>query len=170
MKSATTIATDAQGAGEPAEGARGVRQGAPARCKEKKKKSHKGRNAMLLAGLVAGALYNPWTGPQTREWLLDKIAGDDDLQPLEGFDLPDAEVRERSRAAANGRRRGRDGRRRGRDQRELEASSGLDRRSGSFGARPARVASSAPGTRPLVLGDVGRLEQDGARGRATARP
>ena len=58
--------------------------------KGKKKKSHKGRNAMLLAGLVAGALYNPWSGPQTRDWLMDKIAGDDDLQPLESFDLPDA--------------------------------------------------------------------------------
>jgi hypothetical protein len=59
--------------------------------KGKKKKGHKGRKAMLLAGLVAGALYNPWSGPQTREWLLDKIAGDDDLQPLEGFDVPSAE-------------------------------------------------------------------------------
>jgi hypothetical protein len=54
--------------------------------KGKKRKGHKGRKAMLLAGLVAGALYNPWSGPQTREWLLDKIAGDDDLQPLEGFE------------------------------------------------------------------------------------
>ena len=53
-----------------------------------KKKSHKKRNAMLLAGLIAGALYNPWTGPQTRDWLMDKVAGDDDLQPLDGFDLP----------------------------------------------------------------------------------
>ncbi len=53
-----------------------------------KKKSHKGRNAMLLAGLVAGALYNPWSGAQTREWLMERIAGDDDLHPLDGFDLP----------------------------------------------------------------------------------
>jgi hypothetical protein len=53
-----------------------------------KKKSHKGRNTLLLAGVVAGALYNPWTGPQTRKWILDKVAGDDDLQPLDGFDLP----------------------------------------------------------------------------------
>jgi hypothetical protein len=59
--------------------------------KGKKKKGHKGRKAMLLAGLVAGALYNPWSGQQTREWLLDKIAGDDDLEPLEGFDMPSAE-------------------------------------------------------------------------------
>jgi len=58
----------------------------------KKKKSHKGRNMVLLAGLVAGALYNPWTGPQTREKLLDMIAGEDDLQPLETFDAPAADV------------------------------------------------------------------------------
>jgi len=54
--------------------------------KKQKKKSHKGRNMVLLAGVIAGALYNPWTGPQTREKLLDMIAGNDDLQPLEPFD------------------------------------------------------------------------------------
>ena len=43
---------------------------------------------LLLAGILAGALYNPWTGPQTREKILDMIAGDDDLQPLETFDAP----------------------------------------------------------------------------------
>ncbi len=46
---------------------------------------HKGaaRNRkMLLAGVLVGALYNPWTGAQTRKWLLDKIAGDDELAPL----------------------------------------------------------------------------------------
>ncbi|MSO95064.1 MAG: hypothetical protein EXQ81_04625 [Thermoleophilia bacterium] len=52
-----------------------------------RKKSTKSRNAMLLAGLIAGALYNPWSGPQTRNWLMDKVAGDDDLQPLEEFDF-----------------------------------------------------------------------------------
>ncbi len=57
-----------------------------------KKKGHKGRKAMLLAGLVAGALYNPWSGAQTRQWLLEKIAGDDDLHPLEGFEMPSAEA------------------------------------------------------------------------------
>ena len=55
---------------------------------KKAKKGHKARNAMLLAGLIAGALYNPWTGPQTREWLTDKVAGDDDLQPLDSYDIP----------------------------------------------------------------------------------
>lgn len=58
---------------------------------KKQSKSHKGRNTVLLAGLVAGALYNPWTGEQTRRWLLDRIAGDDDLQPLEEF-VPPAPV------------------------------------------------------------------------------
>jgi len=53
---------------------------------KKQKKSHKGRNMVLLAGVIAGALYNPWTGPQTREKLLDMIAGNDDLQPLEPFE------------------------------------------------------------------------------------
>lgn len=53
---------------------------------KKKKKSRKGRRMLLLAGIIAGALYNPWTGPQTREKLLDLIAGSDDLQPLEGFE------------------------------------------------------------------------------------
>jgi hypothetical protein len=51
--------------------------------KEKPKKSKKGRNALLLAGVIAGALYNPWTGPQTRDKLLDLIAGDDDLHALD---------------------------------------------------------------------------------------
>jgi hypothetical protein len=58
----------------------------------KKKKGSTGRKMLLLAGIVAGALYNPWTGPQTREKLLDLIAGDDDLQPLETFDAPAADV------------------------------------------------------------------------------
>jgi hypothetical protein len=51
-----------------------------------KKKTHKGRNAMLAAGFIVGLLYNPWTGPQTRQWLMDKIAGADDLQPLESWE------------------------------------------------------------------------------------
>ena len=57
-----------------------------------KKKGHKGRNMVLLAGVIAGALYNPWTGAQTREKLLDLIAGDDDLQPIESFDAPASDL------------------------------------------------------------------------------
>ena len=51
-----------------------------------KKKSHKARNSVLLAGLIAGALYNPWTGPQTRQWLMDRIAGSDELEPLDTWE------------------------------------------------------------------------------------
>jgi hypothetical protein len=49
---------------------------------KKQKRKRRGRKMVLLAGIIVGALYNPWTGPQTREWLLDQIAGSDDLQPL----------------------------------------------------------------------------------------
>jgi len=98
VKSATRLATDAK-VQENLRNALEEFGRATVSLKGKKKKSHKGRNAMLLAGLVAGALYNPWSGPQTREWLMDKIAGDDDLQPLESFDLPDASG---NGAAANG--------------------------------------------------------------------
>jgi hypothetical protein len=85
VKSASRLATDAK----VQENLRKALEefGKAAGSLKGKKKSHKGRNAMMLAGLIAGALYNPWTGPQTREWLMDKVAGDDDLQPLDGFDL-----------------------------------------------------------------------------------
>jgi hypothetical protein len=51
-----------------------------------KKDSHKARNTMLLAGVIVGALYNPWTGEQTRKWIMDKVAGGDDLQPLDTYE------------------------------------------------------------------------------------
>ena len=56
----------------------------------KKKKTHKGRNMVLLAGIVAGALYNPWTGPQTRETLLDLVAGNDDTAAAAADSVADA--------------------------------------------------------------------------------
>jgi gas vesicle protein len=41
------------------------------------KEDHTGRNTMLLlAGITAGLLFNPMTGPQTRQWLMEKITGD----------------------------------------------------------------------------------------------
>ena len=54
----------------------------------KGRKRRKKRNTLLMAGVVAGALYNPWTGQSTRDWLLDKIAGEDDLAPLD-IDTPE---------------------------------------------------------------------------------
>ncbi len=43
------------------------------------KKDHATRNAMLLlTGLTIGILYNPATGPQTRQWLKEKVLGPDE--------------------------------------------------------------------------------------------
>ena len=40
------------------------------------KKSHRMRNrVVLLTGVTLGVLYNPWTGPATREWIMDQVAG-----------------------------------------------------------------------------------------------
>jgi hypothetical protein len=70
------------------------------RLKGTKKRSHKGRNTVLLAGFIVGVFYNPWTGPQTRQWLLDKIAGGDDLQPLESWDTSTFDAPEGNGGAA----------------------------------------------------------------------
>jgi hypothetical protein len=41
------------------------------------KKEHTTRNAtLLLTGIVLGVLFNPVTGAQTRDWLMDKILGE----------------------------------------------------------------------------------------------
>jgi hypothetical protein len=41
------------------------------------KDDHGARNTMLLlAGITAGILFNPMTGPQTRHWLLEKVTGE----------------------------------------------------------------------------------------------
>lgn len=49
------------------------------------KKGHKTRNrVILLTGVTLGVLYNPWTGPATREWLMERIAGENG-DGLEGF-------------------------------------------------------------------------------------
>ena len=51
-----------------------------------KGKSHRARNrVILLTGVTLGVLYNPWTGEQTREWIMDRVAGGngDGLEELE---------------------------------------------------------------------------------------
>ena len=97
VKSASRLATDAK----VQENLRKALEdfGKAAGSLKGKKKGHKGRNAMMLAGLIAGALYNPWSGPQTRDWLMDKVAGDDDLQLLDDFDLPGADSSENGAVA-----------------------------------------------------------------------
>ncbi|MDH4345789.1 MAG: hypothetical protein OEW31_05605 [Thermoleophilia bacterium] len=76
-------------------------QRATSTLKGKKKHKKGGRKKMvLLAGVIVGALYNPWTGQQTREWLLDRIAGDDDLQPLADTELAEAVAEAKEDVAA----------------------------------------------------------------------
>ena len=43
----------------------------------KEKKSHKTRNrVILLTGVTLGVLYNPWTGQATRDWIMNRVAGE----------------------------------------------------------------------------------------------
>ncbi len=43
-----------------------------------------GRKLLLFAGVAAGVLFNPVTGPETRRWVKDKLFGGDEP----GFDGP----------------------------------------------------------------------------------
>jgi hypothetical protein len=43
------------------------------------KQEHSGRNSTLLfVGIALGVLFNPLTGPQTREWLSNRLFGGND--------------------------------------------------------------------------------------------
>jgi hypothetical protein len=42
------------------------------------RESHTGRNALLLLGIAIGILYNPVTGPATRQWLKELVSGTDE--------------------------------------------------------------------------------------------
>jgi hypothetical protein len=49
------------------------------------KADHSARNrTLLLAGITAGILFNPMTGPATRKWLMDLITGSDDYDYASG--------------------------------------------------------------------------------------
>lgn len=64
------------------------------------KKSHKLRNrAVLLTGMTLGVLYNPWTGPATREWVMDQVAGGNGDGLKEFSDALEAEVDAATEAA-----------------------------------------------------------------------
>ena len=43
------------------------------------RRSRGGRKFLLLAGVVVGLLYNPYTGPDTRRWVKKKLFGDDEF-------------------------------------------------------------------------------------------
>jgi hypothetical protein len=49
------------------------------------KEQHKSRNSLLLfTGIALGVLFNPATGPATREWLKNNILGEDDTSDFGG--------------------------------------------------------------------------------------
>ena len=63
-----------------------------------KRKSHKARNrVILLTGVTLGVLYNPWTGEQTREWIMDRVAGGDGA----GLEELEAELEAQDSAAGD---------------------------------------------------------------------
>ena len=70
-----------------------------------KKKGHKARNrVILLTGVTLGVLYNPWTGEQTREWIMDRVAGGNGtgIDDLEQFQAQiDAEAEQVAEAVAD---------------------------------------------------------------------
>ncbi len=43
-----------------------------------RKEHHGGRTFLLLTGVIVGLLYNPYTGPDTRRWLREKVLGGGD--------------------------------------------------------------------------------------------
>jgi hypothetical protein len=58
-------------------------RGASVRAKKAAKPSHKGRNTVLLSGILIGVLYNPKTGPETRKWLKEKVFGPEETFEFE---------------------------------------------------------------------------------------
>jgi hypothetical protein len=67
------------------------------KAEKPKKKTHKLRNrVILLTGVTLGVLYNPWTGETTREWIMERVAGDgtgiEDLEELQADLEADAEA------------------------------------------------------------------------------
>jgi hypothetical protein len=77
------------------------------KAEKKTKKSHKARNrVLLLTGVTLGVLYNPWTGEQTREWIMERVAGGngagiDELEDLQA-DLEADTAAAAAAAAGNG--------------------------------------------------------------------
>jgi soluble cytochrome b562 len=42
---------------------------------------HKARNrVLLLTGLTLGALFNPWTGQATRDWIMNRVSGENGFE------------------------------------------------------------------------------------------
>jgi hypothetical protein len=54
--------------------------------------SHKTRNrVILLTGVTLGVLFNPWTGQQTRDWIMGQVTGGNGGEGFEEYgDLSEA--------------------------------------------------------------------------------
>jgi hypothetical protein len=53
------------------------------RARKTAKPTHKGRNALIMSGIIIGILYNPKTGPDTRRWLKEKVFGPEETFEFE---------------------------------------------------------------------------------------
>ena len=53
---------------------------------------------ILLTGVTLGVLYNPWTGESTREWIMERVTGEDG----DGLEEFEAELDAQTDAAGNG--------------------------------------------------------------------
>jgi len=51
---------------------------AAGRLQGQRQEKHGGRGFLLLIGVAVGLLFNPFTGPETRRWLKDKLFGGSD--------------------------------------------------------------------------------------------
>jgi hypothetical protein len=52
---------------------------------------HRARNrVILLTGVTLGVLFNPWTGQQTRDWIMGRVTGENGSGFEEYGDLSDA--------------------------------------------------------------------------------
>jgi len=65
------------------------------------RKSHRLRNrTILLTGVTLGVLYNPWTGPATRDWIMEQVAGGNGDGLKEFSEVLEAEAAEAEEVAA----------------------------------------------------------------------
>jgi hypothetical protein len=51
---------------------------AAGRLQSQQQEKHAGRAILLLIGVAVGVLFNPFTGPDTRRWLKDRLFGGSD--------------------------------------------------------------------------------------------
>jgi hypothetical protein len=51
---------------------------AASRLQGQRRKKHPGRALFLLVGVTVGLLFNPFTGPETRRWVRNKLFGSGD--------------------------------------------------------------------------------------------